>query len=907
VFVLEDFYMRYLNRFSKTLRFSSLFVIVSLMCAPEGWAMDDDWWKNYGEDLGLFDEEKSEASSSGENPENAHTPEEQGNKKKRKRDEDGERAAKYPRTHEESDVSSQRVQEPAFPDPYEDVEEASSNNSSSFYVGSDFMDSESLDLSQNNSSSSASTTQGSHQNTATNTQANAEALLTLGDQHLAEENYEKAKEYYEAAASQGCVEAHGKAAELCLKLFIHEHFDKFAPKGLRGDIENTKHYLIAALDHFEQTASKNQVSSDKELETLRNVLKEYMLELCKEDIDFKKIVKLCESAVRHPAIKVLLGTLYLHGKGVEQDENKALEYFIKASCKKDGQLSNDELGNIFTEIGFDFLENRDGRDLDEGNLYVIRPEQNLQNAIKYFKKAAELDNSESSCKLAELFLSGQLPPLDVKEALPCLKQASKENPLPCLKQASKENGEACYWLGCVYGDPTKCFYDYAESEKYFKRGAKLRELNCMLHYVDDKNLFTAFKYTLKLVNAFQLSREEVFTKAIRAGINFINSSQASSDILDSKGHYNLGKMFSYVYFYPKFTIGDFTDVPIAAEEVLQTYALGKQSLLRSAENQENKVPVGKVFYKLARLIRAGKPEDWDKGIEYANKALEAGIEKSLPLCAKIYKLQGKSQMAAAYFFKSYRKKFSTGEKLKPYFIFEPSTSLGTHSSHVREDVDPNDIFEGKLEPLIKGCEEKYQIHTAEPLHTNSSGMEVSLQKENEGLVDLGPLYKALKDYGDDIEESGRDLLAAEAESSQVGLMVPNVKRTAFMREKYSNDGEGAQEGFYVLTVNDQELSCLGGKNPQKGNKFQERTTTKAEEAKKTVQKIKSIYKRELDRPDLNAKRRTQLTKEQNDFQAIDQAIIEGPKRLVHIGVTRAPLRAKAFEDENKELFKGSED
>lgn len=881
--------MRCLNRFSKTLRFSSLFVIVSLMYAQEGRAMDDDWWTAYGEDLGLFDEEQSKDSSSGDNTKEANTPEEGGGQK-RKRDPEDERTAKCPRTHEEGDVSSQRVHKT------EDAEKTSSNNSSSFNVGSALMDPEPLDLLQNNSSSATSIAQGSYQDTPQDKLANTETLLTLGDKCSEERDYKKARKYYEAAASQGCVKAYVKAAKACLDQYCaEEDYDN------GDDIEAAKHYLFAAFDHFEQAASKNHVFSDEESETLRIMMSE-LERSSPQDIDFKKVAKLCKLAGHDPVINILLGTLYLSGKGVEQDENKAHHYFIKASLNDNGQVSNKELGKIFSEIGFDFLNNRKERNLDYTSLYITPLTPNLQNAIKYFKKAAELDNFESSCELVELFLSDRATPLDLKEALPRLQ-----------KKADKGSATACYLLGQFYGDTTKSFYDYKRSEQYFKRGAKLGGLQCMWHYVDDKNLFTAFKYALKILNCFPFTNNDLrdgnIIKSKIAGMNFINSSRAFPDTLDSKGHYNLGKMFSYVHLYPQLD-GAARDrrVYVVDETVQEAYTLGKEFLLRAAESKEGKVQLGKAFYKLARLIGAGqRPGDLDKGIEYAEKALENGIEKTLPLCAKLYNLQGKNQMAAAYFFESYRKKFSTLKDLTPYFIFEASTDSGNSSSHVREYIDPNDIFQGKLHSLIRDCEEKYQIYTPDLFLTHSFSGEVSRQNENEGTAELGPLYKALKDYGDDIEESGRDLIAAESSSSQVGLMIPNVKPTAFMRGVYVKDGESAQKGFKVVTVNDQELSCLGDKNPGKGNTFEALITTKAEEAKQTAEKIKSIYRRVLNLPDLKNERRMQLIKEKNDFLAIDEAIEYGPKRLVHLAVTRAPLRAKAFQDEFKELFEGPKD
>lgn len=856
--------MQYLKTFSGSLRLSLLVIIASLFYAPHGWAMDIDDGDTPPSHESSTNEEESEESPASNEPNNGKN-----NKRKHDQVENSEvPQAKHPRTNEGEVLTDQGSA--GF---YDDLlfNALPYDQETWDFIGEEPAQSSS---SSSSSSSSALTMQEFSQNIPTDQQDNASKILQFGDQYFTKKDFTMARTFYEKAAALGLPEAHYKAAEACYKQYM-EQLDN------QADESDIIHYVHAALDHFEQAAAKNYVLSLEDSTILENGLNEYILNSSGEQLDFKRIVRLCRLTEKNPQILSWLSQLYLSGKGVPQSEDQALEYFTKA-LELDKTLDR---ATLFYLIGSSFWTNKIHADYK----WFFFPEEDIPQAINYFKKSAGLGNIDASRALATLFLEGKVSRSDFKKVLPSLKEGS-----------DRGDGRCSYTLGCVYETHPSIFYDPETAQKYYKRGVKLYNQDCLNKFLSDHDLIKSFKISLCLLNNRPKKAIRIRANEYRAkGLELIKFYTVYADELESKALYNLGKMLSYKIF-REYTPAFMRHLDIGADETFkQEYTLAKKSFSLAATSQENGVPVGKARFKLAKLINLeGNPVDLDQGIEAATLAIEEhGIEKALPICASLYQHKRNDQMAAAYFFESVCKGFSTRTNLSPYFTFVKSASLGTEAM-----ADPLefDKFEKKINALLLGCRSKYLLHTsAFALDTEGS----------KSVADLGPLYKTLKKYWKDLMQCRIDLMDAEL-SSSAGLMVSNVKLTGSMRKKYSSTGDDALKGFYIVTLDDQELLCLGGKkpenNPKKGIRLQNLITTQGEEALQALDKMGTIYQRELDHLGLSAedeKARLQFTEEQSCLPLIRKAIQEEQVELRNIGVTRASRRAKAFEESHGELFK----
>ena len=135
------------------------------------------------------------------------------------------------------------------------------------------------------------------------------------------------------------------------------------------------------------------------------------------------------ASIEHKYALYSLGMLYLHGKGVEQDEGKACQLFQR-SHKKGNPYASFELGKLYeagsgtgTERNTDLAEkcyrvaflgflNLEKKSRDDtlwcriGTMYLhgIGTEADEKEAEKYLRKSADYGNTHAAYQLAKLYI-----------------------------------------------------------------------------------------------------------------------------------------------------------------------------------------------------------------------------------------------------------------------------------------------------------------------------------------------------------------------------------------------------------------------------------------------------------------------------------------------------------------------
>ena len=122
-------------------------------------------------------------------------------------------------------------------------------------------------------------------------------------------------------------------------------------------------------------------------------------------------------------------------------------------------------------------------------------EEDQEEAVKWYRKAAEQGNTEAQHVLGECYLNGFGVEQDKEEAVKWLKKA-----------AELGNTEAYYYLGVVYSDSDDPeYYDFDEALKWYSKGAETDDGSCMdsigvLYSLEDNDV-EACKWYRKAMHA----------------------------------------------------------------------------------------------------------------------------------------------------------------------------------------------------------------------------------------------------------------------------------------------------------------------------------------------------------------------------------------------------------------------
>lgn len=206
-----------------------------------------------------------------------------------------------------------------------------------------------------------------------------------------------------------------------------------------------------------------------------------------------------------------IGAMYKNGLGTEADIDKALEYF-----KRSAELNNK---NGLYEYG-------------KALLLGDNIPQNAEKSVKLLEKSIKLKNINAKRFLALEYISGEHIEQDTDKGIAMLIEcADGGDPLSCfmlgriyfkgeavnrdlskaekyLLKADKDNGYACYYLGKLYQEEEK--YDLDKAVKWLEKAAEYDEVKDNASYSLAKILLEDNKYhdTQRAIELLEKSAEE---------------------------------------------------------------------------------------------------------------------------------------------------------------------------------------------------------------------------------------------------------------------------------------------------------------------------------------------------------------------------------------------------------------
>ena len=224
-----------------------------------------------------------------------------------------------------------------------------------------------------------------------------------------------------------------------------------------------------------------------------------------------------------------LGNLYYYGNGTDKDLSHAFHWYMKSAEQgqpyaayaaaqmynkgeyvfKDENQAQEYYKQALT--GFLELESKDQADdnlfYKMGTMYKngLGTQKDMIRAIEYFKRSAEMNNTNAKRTLALEYLSGEYLELDIEKGLEMLTEcADSGDTLSCyklgkiyfkgeivykdlnmaekyfLKASQKENRYALYSLGTLYLEKEK--YSLHKAVEYFEKVLKYEEIKPYAEY-----------------------------------------------------------------------------------------------------------------------------------------------------------------------------------------------------------------------------------------------------------------------------------------------------------------------------------------------------------------------------------------------------------------------------------------
>ncbi|MCI5901605.1 MAG: serine/threonine-protein kinase [Blautia sp.] len=214
-------------------------------------------------------------------------------------------------------------------------------------------------------------------------QGNVYAQKKLGDMYYEglylEEDKEKALKWYFEAAGQGYYSAQEKLGDIYV-----------SGNGVKKDLERAQEWYTKALDYHIWKAEHGDMYEQYLLGSIYGSGKSGVIKDCEEKFQWYK--KAAEQG--YCAAQESLGFMYAEGDGVEQDPEKALEWYGKAMAYMERKA----------EYGDADLQCELGKIYFNGNDFVT---QNRQKGLQWYEKAAEQGNLYSREQLGNMYANGQ--------------------------------------------------------------------------------------------------------------------------------------------------------------------------------------------------------------------------------------------------------------------------------------------------------------------------------------------------------------------------------------------------------------------------------------------------------------------------------------------------------------------
>ncbi len=185
--------------------------------------------------------------------------------------------------------------------------------------------------------------------------------------------------------------------------------------------------------------------------------------------------------LNHPDALVNLGSMYYHGRGIEQDFEKAISYYERAANMNHPTALFD-LGVMYHQGGrgveqdsekaisyYERVANMGSSDafFNVGIIYDTGEgiEQDFEKAIYYYERAAKMDLSEALVNLGSMYREGQGVEQDFEKAIYYYERAANIN-----------DPNALFNLGVMYVRGQGVEQDFEKAISYYERAASMGHL-----------------------------------------------------------------------------------------------------------------------------------------------------------------------------------------------------------------------------------------------------------------------------------------------------------------------------------------------------------------------------------------------------------------------------------------------
>ncbi len=232
-------------------------------------------------------------------------------------------------------------------------------------------------------------------------------------------DYEKAKEYYTEAMTSRSEFTQAQASYKIALMY---------EKGLGTNVD----YELAFRNYFNSATKADLADAHYKMGQLLETEKFKTNDIGKEQANgcYQKALELylkAEKEMENKSTELTIGTMYAKGQGVEQNEDKAVEWLTK-SAKKDNAIAYQKLGAIYA---------------DENSRYF-----DMNKAVKCLEQSSKIGNHFANYQLGKIYSDPNGKFYDLNKAIPNLQTSAEQG-----------NHFANYKLGKIYADKDSQFYD----------------------------------------------------------------------------------------------------------------------------------------------------------------------------------------------------------------------------------------------------------------------------------------------------------------------------------------------------------------------------------------------------------------------------------------------------------------
>ncbi len=266
-----------------------------------------------------------------------------------------------------------------------------------------------------------------------------------------------------------------------------------------------------------------------------------------------------------------LGNLYYYGNGTDKDLSQAFQWYMKSSeqgqpyaayaaaqmYNKGEYVSKDEnqAQEYYKQALAGFLELERKNQADDNLFYKIGimyknglgTQKDMLKAIDYFKRSAELNNTNAKRTIALEYLSGKHLEQDIEKGLEMLTEC-----------ADRGDTLSCYKLGKIYFKGEIVYKDLNTAEKYFLKASEkenqyaLYSLGTLYLEKEKYNIDKAVKYFEKALQYEEIKPYSEYSLAkIMLDNNSYHDSEKAVSLLESSAAENdwasflLGRLYLY--------------------------------------------------------------------------------------------------------------------------------------------------------------------------------------------------------------------------------------------------------------------------------------------------------------------------------------------------------------------------